>query len=97
MTPGGHGYNSLEIKTRHPEITELRPVLKAYVEEFNGSGRIFSVHNMSTMSTSTTVSITDLKPLTMYYVSFEIHLYLKTHFAEPIKSCDSSTGCIGKK
>jgi hypothetical protein len=95
LTTGGRGYDYLELEIFHPEITDLRPVLKVFVEKFYGSGNKFFVQNMTTMSTSTMVKIDGLDPDTLYYVSFEIHLYLNSHFADPIKSCDKKTGCIG--
>ena len=97
MTPDGRGFDFLELETFHPEMTDLRPVLKVFVEKFQESGRKFFVHNMDLNSTTTKVKIAGLDPDTMYFVDYEIHLYLNSHFAEPIESCDINTGCIGKK
>ena len=97
LTPDGRGFDYLELEVNHPEITNLRPVLKVFVKKFHGSGRKVVVQNMTTLSTSTMIRIDGLDPDTIYFVEYEIHLYLNTSFAEPIESCDIKTGCIGMK
>ena len=96
IIPGGRGVDSMKMITYHQNMTQLKPMLKAYVKAWESNATHIVIQEIKLGTTSTIISISNgLDMDTTYVIEYEIHLYEIDHFAEPIADCRSDTGCIG--